>query len=130
MMWHPYKWLDDLAEKSGWWIIPYSLLVRITIDKIFRTLTDQQGYTVAILFFSIMSFFGIKLILKTVKGDFQYYKICLYLLIIIYIIAVPIYTVYFLTYHPLLGSTISAIFFFSLAICYQIIMLIKNKEQV
>ena len=70
MMWNPYKWLDDLAEKSGWWVVPYSLLVRITIDKAFRTLTDQQGYTVAILFFSLMSFFSIKLILKTVKGYF------------------------------------------------------------
>ena len=129
MMWHPYKWVDDLAEKSGWWVVPYSLLVRISIDNAFITFKEQQVYTVSILFFSLMSFFSIKLILKTVKGDFRYYKICLYLLIVIYIIAVPIYTVYFLTYHPLLGSAISAIFFFSLAICYQIIMRIKNKEQ-
>ena len=43
MMWHPYKWVDDLAEKSGWWVVPYSLLVRISIDKRFPTLTDQKG---------------------------------------------------------------------------------------
>ena len=130
MMWHPYKWVDDLAEKSGWWIIPYVIFLRIFMWKFLHYLSDQEFYTFAIIFLSIFSFFGIKLILKITINNAKHYKICLSVFSLIYVITTPIYTIYFLSHHPLLGSAISAIFVLTLAMIYRFIMHIKNKEQV
>ena len=130
MMWNPYKWVDDLAEKSGWWIVPYVIFLRIFMWKFLHSISDQQGYTIAIIFFSVFSFFEIKLILKITISDKKHYKICLSVFSLIYVITTPIYAIYFLTYHPLLGSAISAIFVLTLAMIYRFIMHIKNKEQV
>ena len=128
-MWDPYKWVDDLAEKSGWWIGPYVLFLRISIDKVFRTLTDQQGYTVAILFFSAMFFWGATMFLKLYKDSFRCYKTLLYSFTFFYFIVSPIYVIYFLTYHPLLGSSISCISFLALAYSYTKVKHIKEKRQ-
>ena len=130
MMWNPYKWVDDLAEKSGWWIVPYVIFLRIFIWKFYHSLSDQEFYTFAIIFLSIFSFFGIKLILKISINNAKHYKICLSVFSLIYVITTPLYAIYFLTYHPLLGSAISAIFVLTLAMIYRFIMHIKNKEQV
>ena len=130
MMWNPYKWVDDLAEKSGWWIVPYVIFLRIFMWKFLHSISDQQGYTIAIIFFSVFSFFEIKLILKISINNTKHYKICLSVFSLIYVITTPIYAIYFLTYHPLLGSAISAIFVLTLAMIYRFIMHIKNKEQV
>ena len=130
MMWNPYKWVDDLAEKSGWWIVPYVIFLRIFMWKFLHSISDQQGYTIAIIFFSVFSFFEIKLILKITISDKKHYKKCLSVFSLIYVITTPLYAIYFLTYHPLLGSAISAIFVLTLAMIYRFIMHIKNKEQV
>ena len=98
--------------------------------KFLHSISDQQGYTIAIIFFSVFSFFEIKLILKITISDKKHYKICLSVFSLIYVITTPIYAIYFLTYHPLLGSAISAIFVLTLAMIYRFIMHIKNKEQV
>ena len=128
-MWHPYKWVDDLAEKSGWWIVPYVIFLRIFIWKFYHSLSDQEFYTFAIIFLSIFSFFGIKLILKISTNNAKHYKICLSVFSLIYVITTPIYAIYFLKYHPLLGTGISSIFILTLAMIYRFIMYIKNKEQ-
>ena len=130
MMWHPYKWVDDLAEKSGWWIVPYVIFLRIFIWKFYHSPSDQEFYTFAIIFLSIFSFFGIKLILKITINNAKHYKICLSVFSLIYIITTPVYAIYFLKYHPLLGTGISSIFILTLAMIYRFIMHIKNKEQV
>ena len=129
MMWNPYKWVDDLAEKSGWWIVPYVIFLRIFIWKFYHSLSDQEFYTFAIIFLSIFSFFGIKLILKISINNAKHYKICLSVFSLIYVITTPIYAIYFLKYHPLLGTGISSIFILTLAMIYRFIMYIKNKEQ-
>ena len=130
MMWHPYKWVDDLAEKSGWWIVPYVIFLRIFMWKFLHSISDQEFYTFAIIFLSIFSFFGIKLILKISINNAKHYKICLSVFSLIYVITTPIYAIYFLKYHPLLGTGISSIFILTLAMIYRFIMYIKNKEQV
>ena len=129
MMWNPYKWVDDLAEKSGWWIVPYVIFLRIFIWKFYHSLSDQEFYTFAIIFLSIFSFFGIKLILKISINNAKHYKICLSVFSLIYVITTPIYAIFFLKYHPLLGTGISSIFILTLAMIYRFIMYIKNKEQ-
>ena len=78
MMWNPYKWLDDLIEKAGWWIVPYVIFLRIFIWKFYHSLSDQEFYTFAIIFLSIFSFFGIKLILKISINNAKHYKILLW----------------------------------------------------
>ena len=130
MMWNPYKWVDDLAEKSGWWIIPYVIFLRIFMWKFLHSIPEQQAYAFAIIFLSLFSFFEIKLILKITISDKKHYKVCLSVFSLIYVITTPLYAIYFLTYHPLLGSAISVIFVLTLAMIYRFIMHIKNKEQV
>lgn len=129
MMWHPYKWLDDLAEKSGWWLIPYSLLIKIVLNKVINILPKQQVHAICIIFFSVVSFLGIRSILKILKPKLKYYQLYWRAFIVLYCFAVPCYAIYFLTNHPLLGSAISSAFFLGLAIVYRIILHFLNQEQ-
>lgn len=129
MMWDPYKWVDDLAEKSGWWIIPYVIFLRIFMWKFLHSLSDQEFYTVAIILLSAVFFWGATIFLKLYKYSFKYYKTLLYSFTIIYFIISPVYIIYFLTYHPLLGSTISAAAFLVLAYSYAAVKHFKEKEQ-
>ncbi len=129
MMWHPYKWVDDLAEKSGWWIVPYVIFLRIFMWKFLHSISDQQGYTIAIIFFSAVFFWGATIFFKLYKDSCKYYKTLLYSFTVIYFIVSPIYVIYFLTYHPLLGSTISCISFLALAYSYAVVKQFKEKKQ-
>lgn len=41
MMWYPYKWLDDMIEKAGWWIFPYYIVLRIVVAKFFDIMPES-----------------------------------------------------------------------------------------
>ena len=116
---NPFKWFNDLIERSALWYAVYIIALRIIFDRFFYSLSDQAFYTIAIIFMSISAYFAWKAVIKKLSN--KYYKVCINVFSITFLIIIPALCLYFLAYHPLLGTFFAIIF--ALAGCYTIIII-------
>ena len=75
MMWNPYKWLDDMIEKAGWWIFPYYIVLRILVAKFFDIMPERFLLFFANAWFLVLKFFTIRMILKMFKDNLKNYTV-------------------------------------------------------
>ena len=115
----PFKWFNDLIERSALWYVVYIIVLRIICGNFFYSLSDQSFYTFAIIFMSVSAYFAWKAVLK--KLSCKYYKVCINFFSITFLLIIPALCLYFLAYHPLLGTFFTIIF--ALAGCYTIIII-------
>ena len=127
MMWNPYKWLDDMIEKAGWWIFPYYIVLRIVVAKFFDIMPESFLLFFGNAWFLVLNFFTIRMILKMFKDNLKNYTVYLYAFSIFYLIIAPLFIIYSSIYHPLLGGIISGILF--LISAYSLIFIQKKKGQ-
>ena len=122
---NPFKWFNDLIERSALWYAVYIIGFRLICGKLFKSMTDNQYYVFSILFLSFFIYIMIFSLLKKYKNRLKAYKQYLYILTICGIIIFPAYwLVIFSTGHPLLGVWILLLIF--LICCLSVIILDKK----
>lgn len=126
---NPFKWFNDLIERSALWYAVYIIALRIICGNFFYSLSDQAFYAFAIIFFSIFDYMACKLILKKFENHMRHYEQCSFGLILFFIFVVPILIFYALIYHPLLGTFITMIFFFLGAVALKVIEHFQREKQ-
>ena len=126
---NPFKWFNDLIERSALWYAVYVIVLRIICGNFFYSLSDQAFYTFAIIFFSIFDYIVCKLILKKFENHMRHYEQCNFTLILFFIFVVPVLIFYALIYHPLLGTFITMFFFILGAVALKVIDHFQAKKQ-
>ena len=122
-----FKWLNNKVESSAWWLAGYCIVVRIVCEKLFNSATDQAIYTFSIIWWTVFSFIGLKMFLRLFEETLPHYEIIQSAVNAVYIIFAPIAMLYFLAYHPLLGTFICAGWFLIVGICYMTCDIIKKR---
>ena len=112
MMWHPYKWLDDLAEKSGWWIVPVFIIGRVGSKYFMHNMPENIVCITAMIFsVALVSFFTF-CYLKQFGKFVPYRHFFFYLNIFISAIIYPALIFYFVEQDLVVeGSIILGLFF-------------------
>ena len=108
----PFRWFNDLIERSALWYVVYIIVLRIICGNFFYSLSDQAFYTFAIIFWTVITYVAFKFVLKKLEKYLRYYEQYNFILNLFFIFVVPILIFFALIYHPLLGTFISFIFAF------------------
>ena len=116
-----FKWFNSKVEISTLWFAGYCFVLRIFCDKFFHSISDQTFYTISIIGWTVLSFFAWSTILKRFKEKMYSYKFWRTLFLLVYILGTPVCFVYFMVFHPLLGTFVT--FAVSMIPCYIIIFL-------
>ena len=66
---NPFKWFNDLIERSALWYAVYVIVLRIICGNFFYSLSDQSFYTFAIIFMSVSAYFAWKAVLKNFPAN-------------------------------------------------------------
>ena len=124
-----FKWFNNKIETSAWWLAGYCLILRIVLGNVFYSMSDQIFYTFAIILWIVLSFLAIKLTLRFYEKKLPNYSFFQLALNIVYIIIAPITMIYFLLYHPLLGTLLWLTWYVFVGIIFNICNHFEKKKQ-
>lgn len=134
MMWHPHKWLDDLAEQYGWWIVPCIILGRVLSRLCIDYVPENISSVLVMLLSSGIIVCLISCFIKKCRPLLRHYHMCLYLHFLLSIIIYPSLIFYFIDRNLALeGSLILGTLFFLVLIVIHILLKIvdiKLKKKV
>ena len=127
---NPFKWFNDLIERSTFWYYVYFFSLNIICDKFFYSLSDQAFYTFTTIFMVSFSYLAWKTVFKKLNLHLKkYYYLYKLLFSIIFIIIIPFSSLYFLSSHPLLGTWIYILIALTGCYTFAIIDHFQNKKQ-
>lgn len=126
---NPFKWFNDLIERSTFWYYVYFFSLNIICGKFFYSLSDQAFYVVSFIIWIFLGYLAWKTVLKKLKNHIPHFDLCNFLFSLFFIVIAPFFMFYSLKFHPLLGNFIGMIF--ALIGCYSvgIITHFQNKKQ-
>lgn len=109
---NPFKWFNDLIERSALWYAVYVIALKYFFAHFFGARSDEFMYTFSIIFWTVITYVAFKFVLKKLEKYLRYYEQYNFILNLFFIFVVPILIFFALIYHPLLGTFISMIIAF------------------
>ena len=70
----PFRWFNDLIERSALWYAVYVIILRIICGNFFYSLSDQAFYTFSIIFWTVITYVAFKFVLKKLEKYLRYYE--------------------------------------------------------
>ena len=125
-----FKWFNNKIEMSALWLAGYCFILRIFCEKIFNSISDQTIYAIGMIIGIVFSFLALKMTLRFYEEKIPNYNVFQLALSIIYFVIAPIFMLYFLAYHPLLGAMVGTILFIVTGLIYMVCDIHKKKKQV
>ena len=126
---NPFKWFNDLIERSALWYAVYVIALKYFFAHFFGARSDEFMYTFSIIFWTVITYVAFKFVLKKLEKYLRYYEQYNFILNLFFIFVVPILIFFALIYHPLLGTFITMFFFILGAVALKVIEHFQTKKQ-